>query len=1795
MKRCFLFLFAVCIFFSNPGLAANPVRVAVIPPATDFGPRAVEESAAMADYVQMKLHGLPDVEWVERGDLNRLFGEAKFKLLGDRGVSGVALGRLLKADVIISGDEEDPSWKSQDGTRRYTSILHLQIIDLTNASVLTEDSVELFTGLDTDRIRADNFERVANAAQRLMAAALNERRANSAAILLAPIFFANSGASLRLEHWEEKWQDALREEALARPGVRLLHFLGVEQARQEQTLARLGFTEADPAAWQNAADGYVWGGYQEVPVATTMAFEDTGVEAELFLRMGQGEPRRFTRRFAVKDFPDASRALAREILQAAHEHGKTPRVPAEAGVSVARSIFARLCALIHGGFFSDDPKLADLVPYDATMGSAGEKILTPIEHPPFAKQRLEYSDRMLQLACFFDPENDRLQIMRWTVAARLKTPLDAPLNIKLDRMEECFALCERQVRARNFDAVLFATAADAVMRMYVFPMYLNGIKEQRTALLGTLIPLLAEKLPTLSQHLDEMKVPAYQRSFLASWLRVILESDLAPALRLQYLAAARPVTPDSADLSQLYERLMTDLGDRKQVQTALMQPALPKAPPAPPQTRPVFPTAGPAPVAGTSAPLASRFSPPPLESWLAGITVSNAPPMRRIELPLHYLLLLTSSGKPTPARARQQAALAAPSYPVGKAGGSVRQIDGYGDQLVLDLTLPSIPNTLAVRTVSPALLNGGPLRVLYQASTATSTVFEGADSDPVCGPEGRVVYRKGDNFAWTDLVSSASGIFTPEEGTPAAPSATLGFDGAGQVVAADGQAKTVGLFNWGQHRWLALPPPPPLATPTPLPNGTIPSFGRVLPARVLAGSNAIIFPLRNLLFDRVTQKWRSLPSEACQPSVAPTPPGPPQEPIFRTPEYAAKDCTCIDDHLWSWNAGGINDFSLKENRVVWHGDSSRVICACADGPYFWLALGFQPHQGPILVLMDRATHNVLGAVASSMLLDTIHADDHHLWIGLGERMSTPADSGGSGPLLCVDKTALYAAINRVPPAVMALPPRPAALEANGSDLYAAVLRHDAAAVRRLLDAGAPVDQSFGPGQATALMVAAWTGDVAICQLLIARGADVNAARTGDEGNWTALAAAASRGDTALVNLLLQSKARATETALLAAVRGAYLDAIATLCKAGAPVEKLGEMITADNDPKLAQLVLASSLPLSQENRTQLSVLARVPETSPAVGTDPRRASDIIGQALKQKTADEAVKLTATLTTDQVNSPQIRRVFMNAIRTGSADAVEAFLIHGLSPALTQNERIPGSETPLMAAAGHPEIFLSLLQHGADPHAAELTRDTLVERVAASPGAAAILPTLLKSYPALSSPDGYGTFGGTLLCAAAGRRQFTHSDSLRPSTDVIQAVQWLVDHGVAPGACGREGYSALHAAFADRSASAASLLAGLGADIDARDLAARTVFDAPYLLTGGPRGLIEELRAYRPDSDLTTRGRQRLLDAIDARERYPELFQAVSDNNLGRVQELLKQGVGVLPPFIERFANPDPFVQRAGLVFLALKNGSREMVDALLAHRGNPNIGEAGCTYYGQYNVSLFNGTLQPVGSYDQPVPTGRCKTPLIEAAESGNRAMVDLLLDHGAYAPATDQGQRNAVDAAATPELAAHISQRTRPQFEARKLVLVLTPAGEFTDERKKEVQHIIAEAPEAVFAADANGDSPLALLTRSLGGAPSWESEMHNLPVNGKADEVLAQFHQAGIRIDSLDRFGVTALHRAVLYTLADSAAKLVKIGFDPLFPDRRGITPLDLAGRIADPTQRAAMLDALRGAPTPGPTPRNR
>jgi ankyrin repeat protein len=130
----------------------------------------------------------------------------------------------------------------------------------------------------------------------------------------------------------------------------------------------------------------------------------------------------------------------------------------------------------------------------------------------------------------------------------------------------------------------------------------------------------------------------------------------------------------------------------------------------------------------------------------------------------------------------------------------------------------------------------------------------------------------------------------------------------------------------------------------------------------------------------------------------------------------------------------------------------------------------------------------------------------------------------------------------------------------GTRFAVAIEKHDAEAVKALLDEGVPVDTfiDYGEHKITPLMKAAWDGDAAIVEMLLAAGAKIDATAT-DTGE-TALLNAVTRDHGDVIALLLKNKPDVSVknaygfNALTSAVAAGNQETAGLLLDAGAKID-----------------------------------------------------------------------------------------------------------------------------------------------------------------------------------------------------------------------------------------------------------------------------------------------------------------------------------------------------------------------------------------------------------------------------------------------------------------------------------------------------------------------------------------------------------------------------------------------------------------------------------------------------------------
>ena len=438
------------------------------------------------------------------------------------------------------------------------------------------------------------------------------------------------------------------------------------------------------------------------------------------------------------------------------------------------------------------------------------------------------------------------------------------------------------------------------------------------------------------------------------------------------------------------------------------------------------------------------------------------------------------------------------------------------------------------------------------------------------------------------------------------------------------------------------------------------------------------------------------------------------------------------------------------------------------------------------------------------------------------------------------------------------------------DLVTAAKQRNAAAVRALLQKHVPVDTPAGDG-ATALHWAVRNDELAIAQLLLEAGANVNAAN-----RWgvTPLSVACVNGSAAAVELLLKAGADVNavqtsgETALMTAARTGNLAVVSRLLDAGATVNHRmpghGQTAlmwaAAERHAGVARALIARGADVdvrSNNGYTALMFAGREGDSDSArllmdAGTDVNLASKDGFTALLLATVRGHVE-TAALLLEYGADPNADGPGYTALHWASGSWWTRLTGEG-------GIRLDG-HPEWRAVAGLPgnklDFIRTLVDYGADPNARVKKTPDMVGGFAGgdSPppmnGATAFW---LAAYAAdvdvmRALADGGADTkaataqGITPLMAAAGVGRVLGVARITDER-ALAATTLALSLGSDINATTRTGDSALHGAAACRATPVVKFLLDRGAELNARNKAGFTATDAAELTTQGGGGLIKQ---------------------------------------------------------------------------------------------------------------------------------------------------------------------------------------------------------------------------------------------------------------------------------------------------------------------------------------------------------------
>ena len=282
-------------------------------------------------------------------------------------------------------------------------------------------------------------------------------------------------------------------------------------------------------------------------------------------------------------------------------------------------------------------------------------------------------------------------------------------------------------------------------------------------------------------------------------------------------------------------------------------------------------------------------------------------------------------------------------------------------------------------------------------------------------------------------------------------------------------------------------------------------------------------------------------------------------------------------------------------------------------------------------------------------------------------------------------------------------PTPILVTASGLDIKI---------VKLLLDAGANPNLTQEKGSSTALMMAASVGNLPICQILVSRGANINAQ---DGNGYTPLLEAAHFGKTQVAEFLVSKGAflyaidkKTYMTPLMEAAYGGCWEIFRVLFAVGAnlkyknamgrtPLMEAATTVSPETAAdvrgkiKIVKLLLAQGVDVNAHDlngqTAAMNVLA-----SPVFGDDSAPGSDAAAANL------EILKILVSRGANiDARDSEGKSLFLQAARYGNTDIVKYLLTKGVDV----NQRDDDGKTALMLASvnSHENTINALLKSGA----------------------------------------------------------------------------------------------------------------------------------------------------------------------------------------------------------------------------------------------------------------------------------------------------------------------------------------------------------------------------------------------------------------------------------------------------------------------------------------------------------------
>jgi len=300
------------------------------------------------------------------------------------GRDAVRRGRWVKADWLLQGQ-----FGFDDGGER---VVRLELLDLNHAEMIAARTVDLGSE-KTITATSDKLVPVAQAVKSILTEGGRWLQRATNQVAVAPIFFAEvssrfQGLEGTLRPLERRFQEHLEEWAAQSKSARLLRFPKAYQSLDEAVMAARG--ETAEGSWQHIASLYVWGSCQMTNTrGADGKLSSKAIRITVNSWDGRGEPTRLEERLSFASRQEALLPSALATLDGLLQKTlRSVRAAAEARDSV--EVRQRIAESL-------------LKDFESLTSERGRTV--GLTYSDDERERFMDLVRMLEAACFFDPEN----------------------------------------------------------------------------------------------------------------------------------------------------------------------------------------------------------------------------------------------------------------------------------------------------------------------------------------------------------------------------------------------------------------------------------------------------------------------------------------------------------------------------------------------------------------------------------------------------------------------------------------------------------------------------------------------------------------------------------------------------------------------------------------------------------------------------------------------------------------------------------------------------------------------------------------------------------------------------------------------------------------------------------------------------------------------------------------------------------------------------------------------------------------------------------------------------------------------------------------------------------------------------------------------------------------------------------------------------------------------------------------------------------------------------------------------